>query len=117
MLYTEDNKSILNTVKKMLGMPPDYSPYDVDLIVDINAVFATLNQIGIGPPDGFQIEDSSTCWDEYEEDSKIVNMVKPYMAMSVRLMFDPPISATTYESIKSEIAKYENRMYTMKGGY
>ena len=68
-----DMTSILNSVKKMLGMPIEYNPFDGDIIVHINSVFANLAQMGVGPKDGFAISDSSTTWSEFTEDNVLMN--------------------------------------------
>ena len=40
--------SILNSVKKQLGIAPDYEPFDPDIIIHINTVFSILHQLGAG---------------------------------------------------------------------
>lgn len=113
----ETDKSILNSIKKLLGMSVDYNPFDDDIIIHINSVFSTLNQMGVGPANGFSIEDSSTTWDEYTEDESVKNIVKTYMFLKVRLLFDPPTLGSVTESINNQLKELEYRLYTWKGGY
>lgn len=113
----KDDNSILNNIKKLLGMPLDYNPFDQDIVIHINSVFSTLNQMGVGPSNNFQITDSSTTWDEYAEDEGVLNIIKSYVYLKVRLLFDPPANATIIESINNQIKELEYRMYTWKGGY
>ena len=113
----ETDKSILNSIKKLLGMTVDYNPFDDDIIIHINSVFSTLNQMGVGPSNGFSIEDSSTTWDEYTEDESVKNIVKTYMFLKVKLLFDPPTLGSVTESINNQLKELEYRLYTWKGGY
>lgn len=109
--------SILDTTKKLLGLPLDYNAFDQDIITHINTVFASLNQMGVGPKDGFEIEDSSTEWSEYTDNNKLKNNVKSYMYLKVRLLFDPPTSSALIDSTNNQIKELEYRLYTYEGGY
>ena len=112
-----EDKSILNNIKKLLGMPLEFTPFDDDIIIHINSVFSELTQIGVGPRNSFQIEDSSETWSDYSEDPAVINMVKPFVYLKVRLLFDPPTNASHLDSINNQIKELEYRMYTWKGGY
>ena len=47
---------ILPSIKKLLGINPEYTAFDTDIIIHINTVFGILNQLGIGPAEGFYVE-------------------------------------------------------------
>ena len=85
-------ESILTSIKKMLGITEEYEHFDSDLIIHINSVFMILTQLGVGPPSGFSIQDKSTTWKEFISDETKLQLVKSYMHMKVRLIFDPPLS-------------------------
>lgn len=101
--------SILTSVKKKLGIQEDYEHFDDDIIMDINTVFMTLNQLGVGPEEPFRIENKMDYWDDFIEEGQI-EAVKSYMYMRVRLMFDPPSSSFMVESLNKQIAELEWRM-------
>lgn len=111
--------SILDSIKKLLGIQPEYRAFDEDLIIHINTVFAVLNQIGIGPREGFFIVDESTNWDEYMSDINQAS-VRTYVYLKVRLLFDPPGSGILVDSINRMISELEWRLYlegySPKGG-
>lgn len=86
--------SILTSVKKTLGIAEEYTAFDEDVLMHINSVFSTLNQLGIGPAEGFEIVDKTAVWSDFLGTDKRLNSVKTYMYLSVRLLFDPP--ATSY---------------------
>lgn len=102
--------SILDSIKKILGMPPDYDAFDTDLVIHINSVFGILAQLGVGPEGGFSISDNTTLWNEYLGDSKDLEMVKSYMALKVRLVFDPPTIGAVMDAMKEQIREFEWRL-------
>lgn len=103
-------ESILQSIKKLLGVQSDYIVFDDDIIIHINTVFATLNQLNIGPSTGFFITDSTSVWSDYIEESNI-QMVKTYIYLKVKLIFDPPASSVVVESYNRTISEIEWRLY------
>lgn len=102
--------SILNSIKKMLGMPEEYEHFDQDLIMHINSVFMILSQLGVGPDEGFAIQNSSNTWDEYLEDGSNLESVKTYIYLKVKTIFDPPQSGIVTEAINKTISELEWRL-------
>ena len=103
-------ESILTSIKKLLGITEEYTHFDVDLIIHINSVFMILNQLGVGPSEGFAIEDKSSTWDEFVEDPTQLQSVKSYMYMKVKLLFDPPLSSAVMEAMNRTISEFEWRL-------
>lgn len=103
-------ESILTSTKKILGISKDYEAFDLDVITHINTVFDTLQQIGVGPEEGFSIEDDSAVWSSYLLGDVKLNSVKTYMYMRVRLMFDPPSSSFALSSMQEQINQFEWRL-------
>lgn len=103
--------SILTTIKKLLGISEDYEHYDQDIIMDINSVFINnLRQLGIGPVNGFMISGKQEIWSEFSEDSILVESVKTYIYLKVRLVFDPPDNSNLIASIERQISELEWRL-------
>jgi hypothetical protein len=100
-------ESILTSIKKMLGITEEYTHFDPDIIMHINTVFADLHLLGVGPEEGFSIEDEKATWDEFISENVKLNAVKTYMHHRVRLLFDPPTSSVVMASIEKQIAKFE----------
>lgn len=108
-MYETD--SILDTVKKVLGIDKDYHHFDLDIIMHINSVFAILYQLGVGPKDkAFSISDSSTEWSEFITTKTNIESVKSYMYCKVRLIFDPPTASSALEANKEFINEFEWRL-------
>lgn len=103
-------ENILDSIKKLLGIPPEYMIFDADLIMHINTVFVILNQLNIGPPECFFLKDGSECWDEFIT-SVDEAMVRTFVYLKVRLMFDPPASSALIESMNAMLAELEWRLY------
>ncbi len=57
--------SILTSTKELLGVPTVQDVFDTDIITHINSAFSVLNQLGIGPAEGFMIEDDAADWSAY----------------------------------------------------
>ena len=104
-------ESILTSTKKMLGIAEDYTHFDPDIIMHINSTLMVLNQLGVGPKKGFFIEDESATWDEFlGDDLSKLQMVKSYVYLKVRLLFDPPSSSTHMTAITQSISEFEWRL-------
>lgn len=105
------DESILAEIKKVLGITEEYKVFDDDLIMHINSVFMVLQQLGVGPADGFQITGYSETWADFmsESDENLIG-VKSYIAMKVRLIFDPPSSSFVLDSYKKLIDEFEWRL-------
>lgn len=102
--------SILTSIKKMLGVAEDYTEFDEDIITHINSVFLNLTQLGVGPEEGFMIEDDTAVWEDFIDDSIKLQAVKTYMYLKVKLLFDPPLSSSVTESFTRMIAELEWRL-------
>lgn len=102
-------ESILTSVKKKLGIAEDYKAYDPDLIIDINSVFMVLNQLGVGP-EGFTINDEGAVWADFLKDNNKLELVKSYMVLKVKMMFDPPSGSTVLDAYNKMIAEFEFRL-------
>lgn len=104
--------SILTSTKKVIGIAEDDTTFDLDLIIHINSVFATLQQIGVGPEEGFMIEDDSAEWDDYLEGDNGLNNVKTYMFLKVKMFFDPPQTSFLLTSMEKQVDQLEARINT-----
>ena len=110
--------SILESTKKLLGLPKEYDAFDVDIIIHANTVFSTLTQMGVGPKEGFTITGYDELWNSYTTTSDIkTQQVKSYLYLKVRSMFDPPSNGNLMTAMDKAIAELEYRLYTEEGGY
>lgn len=104
-------KSILNYVKKMNGgIPPEDNSFDADIIAYINTTFMELNMIGVGPKEGYFIEDATPMWTDYVSDRFIVESIKSYVAIKVKLVFDTPTNAAVIDALTKTADKYEYKI-------
>ena len=105
-------ESILTSIKKMLGIDEEYTHFDADIIMHINSVLMILTQLGVGPAEGFVIEDDTSTWVNFvpEANAAQLHAVKSYIYMKVKLIFDPPLSSAVIESMNRQIAEFEWRL-------
>lgn len=108
--------SILTSIKKLLGLEEDYTAFDTDITIHINSAFSTIQQLGVGPSEGFRIVDKNEKWSDYLLD-KEKDMIKSYIYLKVRLVFDPPASSYGITAIKNEITEYEWRINSQEEGF
>ena len=102
--------SILMTIRKLVCGNPYAALFDTDLLVHINACFSILNQLGVGPENGFVVTDETQSWSSYIADNYILNMVKTYVTLKVKKIFDPPLTSSVLEAMDKEISQLEWRL-------
>ena len=110
------NTSILTSTKKILGIEEDYIAFDEDIMMHINSVFVTLNQLGIGPENGYAIMDDTATWDLFLGNDLHLNSVKTYVYLRVRILFDPPTTSYLIASMKEQIQELEWRLNVQREG-
>lgn len=103
------NESILTSVKKALSLSEYDVSFDEEIIMHINSVFSILHQVGIGPTKGYSIESKENLWYEFLADNTLLESVKTYVALKVRMIFDPPQSNVVKEAIEEQIREFEWR--------
>lgn len=103
-------ESVLTSIKKMLGIVEEYENFDADLIMHINSVFSILTQLGVGPSKGFMIQDKSAAWKDFISDEAQFMLVKSYIYLKVKLLFDPPLGSAVIECYNKQISEYEWRL-------
>lgn len=111
-----NDESILGYVKRLLGVQNDYTHFDSNIIYGINAAFSVLTQLGLGPKEGFMINDYLDKWVDFVSDTFRLSLIKPYVYLKTRLLFDPPTSTSLIESINKTISEYEWRLYVASDG-
>lgn len=103
-------ESILTSIKLLLGITEDYEHFDNQIVAHINSVLMILTQLGVGPPDGFIVKDKTDTWNEFIPDGKNLELVKSYVHLKVKLLFDPPSSSVVMESTNRMINEFEWRL-------
>lgn len=111
-------QSILLTVKKMLGIAEEYHAFDLDLIININSVFLTLNQLGVGPDKPFRISSDVETWGDFLGDQyENLDGVETYVYLKTRLLFDPPTNSFLVDAMQTQVAELEWRLnFQVEGG-
>jgi hypothetical protein len=107
-------QSILTSTKKILGLSSDYTAFDLDIITHINASLSTLTQLGIGSENGFYIEDASDVWTDFIPNGTVLNMVKTYIFLKVRMLFDPPATSFLITAMNEQLREYEWRISALR---
>lgn len=111
-----DSSSILDSVKKLLGIAEHDDGFDYEIKDLINAEFLSLHQLGVGPKEGFSISGPDNRWSEYTDNPRLVDAVRQFVYLRVRLVFDPPASSTVADAINNRINELEFRLNVQAEG-
>lgn len=102
--------SILISTKEACGLDVAYEAFDADIIMNINSALSTLYQMGVVP--GMSIDDSQVKWTDLGLPTALLSMVKTYIYLKVRLVFDPPQTSFLLDAMKEQIEEYGSRLMT-----
>lgn len=116
-------EKILSSIKKLLGLNDSITVFDSDIVIHINTIFANLAQMGVGPKDsadknvGFRIVTGNEVWNDFTNDDILIENVKSYIYIKVKMIFDPPTSSALINAYNDQAKELEWRLYTQEGGY
>lgn len=116
-------EKILSSIKKLLGLNDGVAVFDTDIVIHINTVFANLAQMGVGPQDtegkniGFKISTGDEVWGDFTANDILIENVKTYVYIKVKMVFDPPTSSALIDAYNAHAKELEWRLYTQEGGY
>ena len=107
----EIDSSILLSIKKALGAAPDYTPFDVDIIMHINTQLANLYQLGMDAARGVVVNGPDQLWTDLSPagDSRL-QFVRTYIYAKVKMIFDPPTSTAQMQALKDAANEAEFRI-------
>lgn len=103
-------ESILTSIKKLLGIAEEHDQFDVDIILHINSALMTLRQLGVGPQDGYMITGDIETWYDYLGDTKMLEQVKTYVYLKVKMVFDSPTNSFVLDAMNRQAQEYEFRL-------
>lgn len=106
--------SILTATKKVLNIPETYSAFDQDVLMHLNAALSILDQLGVGPAGGFTVNDESAVWSDLSLQSNQLHLLKSYVFLKVRILFDPPGTSFALKAAENQIVEYEWRLRSMQ---
>lgn len=105
-----ESDSILDNTKKALGVDPAYTVFDFEIMMHLNSALSTLCQLGVGPKEGFMVQDEFTTWSEFIEGDLRLNNVKTYIYLKTRLLFDPPATSNLVSAFNEQLKELEWRL-------
>lgn len=109
----EINSSILLSIKKAIVGPPEYTPFDAELIAHINSQIANLYQLGLDSAKSIVVDGADQLWTDLipAGDSRL-QFVRTYVYARVKMIFDPPTSTAQMQALKDAAAEAEFRIST-----
>lgn len=93
----------------MLGLTEEQTEYDEDILMHINTTLGMLSQLGVDVPDDFVVSSENQQWNEITTDSKMIRLLKEYMYLKIRIIFDPP-TGSVLDAVEKVISELEWRI-------
>lgn len=109
-------ESILDSIKVLLGSNKEDTHFDPEIAIHINSAIMTLTQLGVGPVEGFSIQDKIKTWSDFLGDRTDLEAIKSYIYLKVRLVFDTPTSSFVIAAYEKQIAEFEWRLNVQQEG-
>lgn len=101
--------SILDDIKHRLGILPEVTDFDSEIISSINGAFSKLTQLGVGLVVGYQITGKENQWAEFYTDPRL-NGIQTFVFLSTKLIHDPPSTGFATQSMERQIQELEFRL-------
>lgn len=103
--------SILKSIKQLLGIADDDNSFDTEITIHINSVLSVLTQLGVGPSTGYRVTGEFETWSDFLSDDNLLEMVKSYTYLKVKLMFDlATTSSAVIEATNRSVSELEWRI-------
>jgi hypothetical protein len=97
------SESILGSTKKGLGLAEVYEAFDPEITVFINMALGALSQIGVDCGNVI-VSDFVAEWSSVA-DGVLLGLVRPYVLLKVKSLFDPSANPTISAAIDSALTE------------
>lgn len=104
------NENILESIKDLLGINEEDKAFDNDVLININSAFSTLYQVGVGSEGHYFILDGTETWDDVFKEIELLDFIKLYTFMKVKIVFDPPTNASILQALTDQMKEIEYRI-------
>lgn len=112
-----EDERIIDSLKSYLGIQREDHAFDQDILLHANNAFSVLYQVGIGSDKPMRIFDPEITWEYlFSNYDDVLDMIKEYTFLRVRLLFDPPQNSSLLESLKQTINECEYRIMMVIDG-
>ena len=102
--------SVLSSTKQMLGISPEDTSFDVNVIMSINTALTILIDLGLTEVEDQIVTSDKMTWDELLGGRTDIEYVKTYIYQKVKLIFDPPTSTAAIDAMQRSISELEWRI-------
>lgn len=104
---TDTPTKILDSIKAPLGLAPEYTPFDVELLLHINSAIDKLRQLNVGYGINLWVNSESVWGDLFVDDSnkEIRGAVESYIFLTVKMLFDMSSMSAHHIAANKEILK------------
>jgi len=102
--------NILIDIKKLIGLLEEDDSFDVDVLININNAIDTLWELGVINKPYNRVQNDTTWTQIFGNECSQLDMIKTYIYLKTKLIFDPPLNASLLESLRENIRETEYRL-------
>ena len=102
--------SVLLSTKQMLGISPEDTSFDVNVIMSINTALTILMDLGLTEVEDQIVTSDDMTWDELLGERTDIEYVNTYIYQKVKMIFDPPTSTAAIDAMQRSISELEWRI-------
>lgn len=102
--------SVLLSTKQMLGISPEDTSFDVNVIMSINTALTILMDLGLTEVEDQIVTSDYMTWDDLLGGRTDIEYVKTYIYQKVKMIFDPPTSTAAIDAMQRSINELEWRI-------
>ena len=102
--------SVLSSTKQILGISPEDTSFDVNVIMSINTALTILMDLGLTEVEDQIVTSDKMTWDELLGGRTDIEYVKTYVYQKVKMIFDPPTSTAAIDAMQRSISELEWRI-------
>lgn len=102
--------SVLLSTKQMLGISPEDTSFDVNVLMNINTALTILMELGLTEAEDQLVTNDKMTWDDLLGGRTDIEYVKTYVYQKVKMIFDPPTSTAAIDAMQRSINELEWRI-------
>lgn len=105
-----EEDSILKSIKGFLGIQEEDNDFDQDVLLHVNTMLSNLYQIGVGEEPKHIFSDEETWTDLFSNEPELIDLIKEYIFLKTKLLFDPPSSSFVLNALSEQINEVQWRI-------
>lgn len=111
-----EEDSIFKSIKGFLGIQEEDNGFDQDILLHINTMLSNLYQLGVGDESKHIFGAEETWTDLFYDNLELIDLIKEYIFLKTKLMFDPPSSSFVLNALAEQADEVQWRIHIQAEG-